>query len=107
MSATEPKTNKVPDYSRWETHDQYRDVVVTDGVHRVILCRDAIQWIIQRRRGTVRPGQSAWDALSYCTTKSALVRLSEPLFDGIPPELAALPERCNQLKCNQNNGGEE
>ncbi|MGJ8585424.1 MAG: hypothetical protein ACSHXD_15120 [Marinosulfonomonas sp.] len=75
MNVLDPMNANIPDYSCWETHDLYRNVVVSDGRHRVILCRDAIQWIIQRRRRSVRPGQPAWDALSYCTTKSALVRL--------------------------------
>ena len=79
-----------------ETRDGYGRVIFSNGCHRVILCKDGIQWIIQRRRPNALAGRAAWDALAYCTTKKALIRLSRPLFGLIPPEIAGLPDHCGR-----------
>lgn len=79
-----------------ETRDGYCRTIVSDGSHRVILCKDGIQWIIQRRRPNAEAGRAAWDALGYCTSKTALMRLSRPLFGLIPPEIDGLPDHCRR-----------
>jgi hypothetical protein len=54
---------------RSEEADDYADVVSNlSSTWRVIRCRDAIQWILQRRTG------GRWRAQSYCTTREALLR---------------------------------
>ena len=57
-----------------EEADNYRAIIVTLNLHwRVIECRDAIQWILQRRAGT-RHGQPRWDGRCYCRTRQGLLR---------------------------------
>ena len=78
-----------------ETSDDYGAVlVVLDHRHRVIICRDGIQWIIQRRKpgGAARP----WRGVSYHTTRNALIRVCAKLCGQIDPNvmppLLALPD---------------
>ncbi len=73
-----------------ESADAYVRVIARHGRHRVILCRDGIQWIIQRRKSGVT---GRWKALSYCTTRAALIRLWPTSEGPVPPEIAALPEK--------------
>lgn len=78
-----------------ETADGYGNVVAVpcDG-WRVIVCKDDLQWIVQRRKngGADRP----WRAVGYCRTRKALVRLCAASCGQIDPAaaaaLAALPE---------------
>lgn len=52
-----------------EEADDYPRVVCQLNDHwRVILCKDGIQWILQKWAG------QRWRGRSYCTTKSALLR---------------------------------
>ena len=74
-------------YAR-ESDDNYPVVAHLDDRHRVISCRDGIQWIVQRRMNT---GGSGWRGLSFCRTREALIcdaerRLGRP----IPKEAAAI-----------------
>ena len=64
---------------------------------RVIVCRDGIQWILQRR-GQERPAGARWEGRAYCRTREALVRLcraySGPISDpDANATIEALPER--------------
>ena len=59
--------------SRNESEDNYQAVVFTESDWRVIKCRDALQWILQRRQKTHR--RDAWRSISYCQTRKALTRL--------------------------------
>ncbi|MBD3679746.1 MAG: hypothetical protein HUJ27_15275 [Rhodobacteraceae bacterium] len=67
-----------------------------DARHRVIVCKDGIQWIVQRRRGQ-RCGRARWAALGYCTTRKALIRVCHSSCGVLDPKalasLEALPER--------------
>ncbi len=57
-----------------ETADGYIGVIaVLSDQWRVIVCKDAIQWILQRRKrgGAERP----WRGSGYCRTRQALIRL--------------------------------
>jgi len=57
-----------------ETSDSYRgNVAQLCPQHRVIVCKDAIQWILQRRKngGAERP----WRAVGYYRTRDALIRV--------------------------------
>lgn len=78
-----------------ETADAYSRIVarLCDG-WRVIVCKDDLQWILQRRKkgGAERP----WRAVGYCRTRKALIRLCAASCGQIDPAamavLAALPE---------------
>lgn len=78
---------------REQSEDYSRVVCVLNDRWRVIVCKNAIQWILQqRRRDTPK-----WDGASYCTTRQGLLRcIREKVKDEIDPsalvELEALPE---------------
>ena len=82
--------------SHHETSDDY-GVIITQLCrrHRVIVCKDRIQWIVQRRKtgGAERP----WRALGYHLTKDALIRACAALCCRIDPAalaiLATLPSQ--------------
>ena len=58
-----------------EESDNYPNVVARlGGDWRVIVCRDGIQWIVQRRTGK-RHGRARWEARSYCRSREGLIRL--------------------------------
>lgn len=78
-----------------ETSDDYSGVIAhLCARHRVIVCKDAIQWILQQRKngGAERP----WRGVAYIRTRNALVRVSANLCGRIDPAavaiLAALPD---------------
>ena len=57
-----------------EESDSYPNVVARLGDDwRVIVCRDGIQWIVQRRAGK-RHGGARWEARSYCRSRNGLFR---------------------------------
>lgn len=78
--------------TRRESQDDYVGVVLTQDDHRVSLCRDGLQWLLQRRVNKARGIE--WKSLSFCVTAKALAREwrskvgTEP-----PPEITvALPD---------------
>ena len=80
-----------------ETADAYTQVVARlSESWRVILCKDGIQWILQRR-DAVRSGQPRWRATGYFRTKRALILASRTACGLIAPSasviLNALPAR--------------
>tara|TARA_R100000789_G_scaffold18503_1_gene21325 strand:- start:1077 stop:1499 length:423 start_codon:yes stop_codon:yes gene_type:complete len=80
-----------------ERDDHYRSVVCQIDGWRVIVCRDGIQWIIQRRRRAGRR-QVEWKGRSYCTTRDTLIREWRRHTDDEGAFLAAsLPERARLL----------
>jgi hypothetical protein len=71
--------------SRREKDDDYGNIVTQLGAtYRVIVCADAIQWIVQQKRGV-------WRSLCYCTSREGVIRRVK----GLPgwEVLADLPER--------------
>ncbi|WP_370301407.1 hypothetical protein [Pseudooceanicola sp.] len=78
-----------------ETSDSYRGELFRRGKLRVIVCKDSLQWILQRQRGGKQPVGAAWDALGYFVTKSALKRAHRALSGADWPELDHLPDRIN------------
>ena len=75
--------------SHHETSDAY--ACVTTQLcprHRVIVCNDAIQWILQQRKkgGAERP----WRGIGYFRTRDALLRVSATLCGRIDPAAMAL-----------------
>ena len=75
-----------------ECSDTYSRIVFATDKHRVIVCKDTFQWIIQRRRPAKQPAERAWGALGYCVTRKALLRLWRKHTGSVPTELAALPK---------------
>ena len=71
-----------------ETADHYRGEIFRKGRFRVILCRDGIQWILQRKKGGAG---RRWQALGYFTNRAALIRLWTAQGCALCAELAALP----------------
>jgi hypothetical protein len=88
-----------PNFSRKESDDGYQPVVAHLAPRwRVIVCRDAIQWILQHRvSATETPTRADWRGKSYLRTRDGLIascRGSAPEID--PSALAilhSLPER--------------
>jgi hypothetical protein len=79
--------------------DYHRVVAILNPRHRVIICRDGIQLILQRRAGE-RHGRARWDSRSYCRTREGLNRVCRELAGEIDPVaaaiLAALPDYIGQ-----------
>lgn len=55
-----------------ETSEHYARVVCRSGEHRLILCRDGIQWILQRRTRAGSAAGARWEAVAYCRTREGL-----------------------------------
>jgi len=77
-----------------ETTDDYLREIIRYKNHRIILCKDCIQWIVQRAKPVPdNVAQPRWRAVGYYATKDALMRH----WDGLqaasaPTEIAALPD---------------
>jgi hypothetical protein len=63
-------TGHVPVAPRGEENDTYPVVASLNSRWRVIVCKNSIQWILQRRRS----GPDSWRGRSFCSTREALVR---------------------------------
>ena len=87
--------------SHRERDDNYKGVIVQlDPRWRIIECRDAIQWIIQKRSAEpLNPGY--WLGASYLTERNKLIELSTTLGLLSEPSsravLEALPLNANRL----------
>ncbi len=82
--------------SHRESADDYCRVIAhLSPSYRVIVCKDGIQWILQRRDGE-RHGRARWTGVSYCVTRDALIRLCRASSANIEPSamaaLRALPD---------------
>lgn len=80
-----------------ESADNYRAVIAMLNTRwRVILCRDGIQWILQRRDGE-RGGGARWTGRSYCRARASLLRACRTHAGEIDPialtTLHNLPDR--------------
>ena len=78
--------------SHRERDDNYKGVIVQlDPRWRIIECRDAIQWIIQKRSAEpLNPGY--WLGASYVTDRNKLIELSTTLGLLSEPSLRAVLE---------------
>jgi hypothetical protein len=79
-----------------EIEDDYAKVIFQQGKWRVIECKDAIQWIIQRSANLscVKP---RWKPISYCVTRKALTRLWREKTGEHSPVLDTLPETFGEV----------
>ena len=84
-----------------ERDDEYREVIVQLTPRwRVIVCKDYLQWIIQKR--TAEPlHRGVWRSQSYVTSRNSLIRLCASLEllsdDTVCATLDALPEQFSGL----------
>jgi hypothetical protein len=85
-------TGHVPAALRGEENDYLAVAALNDG-WRVIVCKNSIQWILQRRRA----GPDSWRGRSFCCTREALVRCARQHAGDIAADalviLLRLPER--------------
>ena len=76
--------------SHRESDDDYSNVIAQLGpTHRVIVCKDNIQWIVQRRK-------DSWRSLHYLTSRDGVLRRVK----GLPgwEALNALPDHFHPSK---------
>lgn len=59
--------------NREESENYHPIIAKLNANWRVIECKDAIQWIVQRRAG-MRHGEPRWDGRCYCRTRQGLLR---------------------------------
>ncbi|MFN3722863.1 MAG: hypothetical protein ACK4VZ_07465 [Paracoccaceae bacterium] len=66
-----------------------------NGCFRVIVCRNGIQWIIQRKaRAAGGPHRAQWRAMSYLKTRDTLARLwAASTGENAPIQIQCLPAR--------------
>lgn len=92
-----PDTNS---RQRYETADFYRhEVARLNSSWRVVVCKDGLQWILQRRDGQ-RAGETRWTGIRYFRTRRALLKAVRAMCG--PSDLSSaailseLPETINE-----------
>lgn len=76
-----------------ESADTYRGVIAKlNTCWRVIVCRDGIQWILQRRDGQ-RRGEARWTGWRYFRTRHAVLRACRAYAGEIDPIALAVIDR--------------
>jgi hypothetical protein len=88
-----PDVQIMPGNDHRESADGYRGVLIDLGSYRVAVCRDDLQWLLQRRRPGFAGVGPAWDAISFCTTRTALIRVQRSKMGVVAPALLNLTER--------------
>jgi len=80
-----------------ESAESYPAVVQLNDRWRVIVCRDGIQCVLQRRHGPKRAAGARWEGRSYCRTSEAPIRCCRAYCGEIDlaalAALKVLPER--------------
>jgi hypothetical protein len=72
-----------------ETADDYTGVVARlCARHRVIICKDNIQWIIQRKDAE-RAGRPRWASVRYFRTRNELIEVSRTVCARVDPKAMA------------------
>lgn len=84
--------------SHRESDDDYKHVVtMLSSRWRVVLCKDGLQWVLQRKGGA----RSGWRGQSFCVTREALVRCIGEKVEEVDSEglalVSQLPERVSLL----------
>ena len=91
VAVTAPQTHR-------ERDDGYKGVVTQLTTRwRVIICKDGIQWILQRKEAS---HGGPWRGVSYHTNRDGLLRACgslEMASSGALEALAALPDYASQL----------
>ena len=59
--------------SHRERDDDYKGTLIyITSLWRIIVCKDGIQWIVQKR-SVEHPNTGTWAGKSYCTTRDSLI----------------------------------
>lgn len=84
---------------RREAHDGYRGEIYRDGDWRIVVCRDAIQLILQRRTRAASPDGARWEGVHYFRRRDTALR-SWRAHTGADGDvlMALLPERFARQK---------
>lgn len=82
-----------------ESADDYRGEVFRAAGWRVVICRDRIQWIIQKRTRAGGADGGRWEAQHYLTTRESVLRLWRAAtgLDGVEL-MVLLPERFKRME---------
>jgi hypothetical protein len=96
LSDTDQGTERAPRTvsvaSNREEAEDYRAIVARLNERwRVIVCKDGIQWILQRQYGT-RDGKPIWRSKSFCRNREALIRVCRKHAGEIDPKAMAVLE---------------
>ena len=75
-----------------ESRDAYKLTLRRNGDHRIILCPDPLQWIIQRRTRAESLDGARWEAVYFCTSRAGLLIDYPALADVSPQEPMDFPE---------------
>jgi hypothetical protein len=82
-----------------EANDGYRGEIYRSGDWRIIVCKDAIQLILQRRTRAASPDGARWEGIHYFRRRDTALRLWRTLTgEGHVVLMAILPERFNRAK---------
>lgn len=83
---------------RHESSDGYAGELHRSGDWRTVLCKDCIQFIVQKRVSAAESGAGArWVGRHFCATRNALMRIWQRCAGSTDPVLEHLPERANAL----------
>jgi hypothetical protein len=85
-------SSQVPTSRLPESDSHYPVVAQLDARWRIIICRDGLQWILQRRQvsaASERHSRDDWRGRSYCRTKTGLVRCCGEYCGPVEPDAAA------------------
>ncbi|GLS29294.1 hypothetical protein SAMN04488498_11397 [Mesorhizobium albiziae] len=86
-------TAAIPLVSHRKSDDDYQAVVAQiNDRWRVIVCKDGIQWILQRRTRAESPDGARWEGRSYLRSRNALISVSRDSAGEINPKAAAILE---------------
>ena len=87
-AALEPIKKKYPDISYADLYTYVGVIALLCPRHRVIECKEHVQWIVQRRKngGAERP----WRAVGYFRTRDALIQACATLCGRIDPAAMAI-----------------
>ena len=86
-------TAAIPPVSHRESNDHYQAVVThLNDRWRVIVCKDGIQWILQRRTRAESPDGARWESRSFLRSRNALIGVSHGNAGEIDPNAAAILE---------------
>lgn len=87
-----PDAKPRPRTDHHESADDYCGVIHDLGCYRIAVCKDDLQWLFQRRRPRFKGVGTAWDSLSFITTRTALIRVQREYMGYDAPVLLTLPE---------------
>ena len=76
-----------------EGADDYLSEAYRLGPYRIAVCRDGLQCLFQRQRGSIAGGGALFDTPHHCLTRKGLKRLHRAHIRPETDILAGLPDR--------------